>query len=86
MIITKLNKIQEAIQSPQLQQFAQHNEFYKYSDLPKIAKIFDVEIFVKPTENLPVKYMAVFPRSYNPSFQVFIHTETETIEISASHW
>jgi hypothetical protein len=69
-----------------LEKFKRHNEFYKYSDIPDIAKMFGVEMFVNPKEISAKRYMAIFNRAYTPTFQVFINTGSGSISFDASHW
>jgi hypothetical protein len=74
------------VQSIELQKYRQHNGYYKRSDIPNIARLFKAEIFENPvrrSEPLPPNHIAIFPRSHNQSFQVFIHTVSESFEITA---
>ena len=68
-------------QSDSLAKLRQENGFYKLSDLESWAKKFKLPV-VKITGSIKGDHMAVFKRSHNPSYQIFISIEGKSTEVT----
>lgn len=68
-------------QSDALAKLRQESGFYKLSDLKAWSKKFKLPI-VEAVGSIKGDHMAVFKRSYNPSYQVFISIDGKSTEIT----
>lgn len=55
---------------------------YELAVIKQYASLYGIPYFVKPDNHdiASINHVAVFPRSYNATSQVFIRVEGETIE------
>ncbi|QLE46449.1 hypothetical protein FD723_40265 (plasmid) [Nostoc sp. C052] len=63
--------------------FLKHNELYKLSLLKQWAFENNITYLEQPLRRSGDNWMAVFPRTYDSSYQVFVHKQGKSLEVSA---